>query len=125
MLEVKAIQDKTIQEQFCIQCGVEYDADTLAYSIFDSEKLIGIIQFAIKGKYGVIYTLSKSDDTEALITAVRTVFNFIDICGIKDVYFHDDTCDEKLIKSIGFNKKNDGSWHINLEGFFDAPCHTT
>lgn len=125
MLEVKAIQDKAMQKQICLRCGVDYDADTLAYSIFDNESLIGIIQFAIKSKYGVIYTLSKSDDIEALMTAVRAVFNFIDICGIKDVYFRDDTCNDDLIQMIGFNKNNDGSWHINLEGFFDAPCHTT
>lgn len=121
MLEIKAIQNKNQQEQICIECSVVYDPDTLAYSIYDNDMLIGIVQFAIKGDYGVIYTLFEANDTEALITAVRTVFNFIDICGVKDVYFKDDTCDEKLIKAIGFIKKDD-NWYINLEGFFDTPC---
>jgi hypothetical protein len=122
MLEIKAIQDKHLQEQICIELGEVFDADTLAYSIYDSDILIGIVQFAIKGNCGIIYTISKSDDMEALITAIRAVFNFIEICGIKDVYFKDDRHDDEMIKKLFFNKK-DGTWHINLEGFFDTPCH--
>ena len=122
MLEIKAIQDKNLQEELCIKFYAEYDADALAYSIYDSDEPIGVVQFAIKGTYGVIYNISKSDDLEALITAMRTVFNFIDICGIADVYFKDETYDEKLIKIFGFAKK-DGTWYLNLEVFFDTPCH--
>jgi len=122
MLEIKAIQDKTIQEQLCLECGIEYDADTLAYSIYDNDEPVGIVQFAIKGSCGMIYNISKSDDIQAIVTAIRAVFSFLDICGINDVYFKDAAYDEKLIKMFGFAKK-DGTWYINLEGFFDTPCH--
>jgi len=122
MLEIKAIQEKNLQEELCIKYNVEYDMEMLAYSIYDNDEPIGIVQFAIKGTCGMIYNISKSDDLEALITAMRTVFNFIDICGISDVYFKDFTYDEKLIKTFGFAKK-DGTWYLNLEGFFDTPCH--
>lgn len=121
MLEIKTVQDKKLQKEFCNQCGDEYDADSLAYSIHDSGNLIGIVQFAIKGDYGIIYTLSNSDDTEALITAIRTVFNFIDICGIKNVYFKPENHDDQIIKSFGFNKIKD-VWQVNLDGFFDTMC---
>ena len=127
MLEIKAIQDKTQQEQICLQLGEEFDIDTLAYSISDSGILLGIVQFALRDGCGVIYNISKSNDsvvynTEALITAMKTVFNFIDLCGIQDVYFKDERHDEKIVKMFGFNKK-DGIWYINLEGFFDTQCH--
>ena len=122
MLEIKAIQDKNQQEEICLKLGEEFDIDTLAYSIYDSGILHGIVQFALKGDCGVIYTVSKSNDTEALITAVKAVFTFIDLCGIQNVYFKDDRHDESAAKMFGFNKK-DGIWYINLEGYFDTQCH--
>ena len=124
MLEIKPVQTKEEQEKLCGACGVGFDPDCLAYCAFeDGGKLLGISQFRILGEYGVIYDLAGAigtDDLEALILIGRTTLSFIDLCGVKDVIIK--TKNDNLPQTLGFKKGADGTYRINLEGYFISPC---
>lgn len=123
MLEVKTIQSKEEQKRLCILCGIEYNADSLAYSAFEDVTFIGIIQFAIHGKIGIIYNIvlcPDIDDNEALFIMGRAAMNFIDLCKITDVYFEDKNIN--LGNILGFKQNTEGRYYINIEGFFATSC---
>ena len=125
MLIIKPIQIKKDQKEICDMCGVEFNEFAMAYAAREDEVVVGIAQFRILGKYGVIYDLANSvgtDDLEALIIMGRTVLNFIDLCGVKDVIIK--TENRNLPKILGFKQDNDGIYKINLDGYFDSPCQT-
>lgn len=123
MLIIKPIQDKSLQEQLCIRCKVDYDPDLLAYGAWVSDEFVGICQFRM-GKEAHIVDLAKAhgtDDTEAMFIMGRQTMNFIDLHGVHFAYFEGD-CDEKFIKWLGFTKQTDGRWGADLEAFFKSPC---
>ncbi|MHB1154261.1 MAG: hypothetical protein ACYCWE_14450 [Eubacteriales bacterium] len=123
MLEVKTIQNKEEQKRLCSLCGIEYNADALAYSASEDVGFIGIIQFAIQGKIGIIYNIALCpgvDDNEALFIMGRAAMNFIDLCKISDVYFEDKN--EHLGNILGFKQDIEGRYYINIKGFFETPC---
>lgn len=123
MLEVKTIQNKEKQKHFCSLCGIEYNADALAYSAFEGVGFIGIIQFAIHGKNGIIYNVALcpgTDDHEALFVMGRAVMNFLDLCKISDVYYEDQNI--SLANILGFKQDIEGRYYINIKGLFETPC---
>jgi len=77
----------------------------------------------------VIYDLAKSiksDDFEAVVITGKATLNFIDLCGIKTVFFKTDN--KNLPEILGFEKFDkednggDYKYRLNLEGYFDSPC---
>ena len=123
MLEIKPIQTKEEQEKICGLCGVDFDADCLAYAAHENNILLGISQFRIAGEYAVIYNLSNAcgiDDLDALIIMGKSALNFIDLCGVQDVIIKEESRD--LPKLLGFKKDGGDVWRVNLHGYFDSPC---
>ncbi len=126
MLKVLPIQSKITQEEICLKCGVEYNADLLAYAAYAEEKLAGICQFKLTDKGGIIYDLAPAADfysKDALFVMGRGTLNFIDLCGVHFATYAGEVTDEALLLQIGFKKNEDGVFEINLEGFFTDHCH--
>ena len=127
MIKVLPIQSKLTQEEICVKCGVRYDADLLAYAVYNEEVLSGVCQFKLTEKGGVIYDLAPTTDhldKEALFVVARGALNFIDLCGVHYAVYQGNTDDEALLKRIGFTKNDDGVFDIDLEGFFTSGhCH--
>ena len=66
---------------------------------------------------------SDRDRIESLFVMGRATLNFIDLCGVHEAYFEDESFEgEGMIKSIGFTKTEDGRWYVNLTDFFVEPC---
>lgn len=125
MYKVLPIQSKDEQLRLCGECGVEFDADLLAYSVSVDDKFAGICQFKLTDKGGKIYDLAPAKDNpcnEALFVMGRGALNFIDLCGVHFATYEGKVYDEALLLRIGF-KKNNGGYEINLEGFFTDHCH--
>lgn len=129
MLKVLPIQSKAEQEKICSACGVNFDPDLLAYSATVNDILAGVCQFRLTDKGGMLYDLApakNSFDFEALFVLGRGTLNFIDLCGVHNACFLGSVPDEqteRLIKAIGFKKNCDGSFTIDLNGFFTDHCH--
>ena len=130
MLKVLPIQSKAEQEALCQKCNVIFQPDLLAYAATVDDDLVGICQFKLSAEGGVLYDLAKVEghvepapgsDFEAMFVMGRGTLNFIDLCGIHSATFVGHT-DETLLRAIGFTKKEDGVWWINLEGFFTDHC---
>ena len=129
MLKVLPIQSKLSQEEICLRCGVKYDPDLLAYSATVNDELVGVCQFKLTDKGGMIYDLAPVKDLfdfESLFVLGRGTLNFIDLCGVHYAFFLGNIPDEqteRLIKAVGFKKTDSGSYEVNLEGFFTDHCH--
>ena len=129
MLKILPIQSKDAQRNICAECNVKFDPDLLAYSATVDDKLMGVCQFKLTDKGGILYDLSPAKDTfdfEALFVLGRGTLNFIDLCGVHNAFFIGEIPDgqtERLIKAVGFKKNEDGSFYVNLEGFFTDHCH--
>ena len=129
MLKVLPIQTKAEQEEICKKCNVIFNPDALAYGATVNDVLMGVSQFKLTDKGGLVYDLAPADGTfdfEALFVLGRGTLNFIDLCGVHSAYFVGETPDEqseRLIKAVGFKKTDDGSYFVNLEGFFTDHCH--
>lgn len=126
MLKVLPIQSKLTQEEICLKCGVEYNADLLAYAAYTEDKLAGVCQFKLTDKGGVIYDLAPCTDLysrDALFVMGRGTLNFIDLCGVHFATYAGEVTDESLLLQIGFKKNDEGVFEINLEGFFTDHCH--
>lgn len=132
MLKVLPIQSKTEQEAICLRCGVKYDADLLAYSATINDRLVGVCQFKVTDRGGIIKDISsvlesenEAEEKEALFVLGRATLNFIDLTGMHKAYFEAD-CDEALIRRIGFkkvkNEKGDEIYFADLTNFFCEPC---
>ena len=88
MLEVLPIQAKIEQEAICARCGVEYDADCMAYRATIDGVLTGICQFRMSDRGGVIrdlatvqgQALNDRDRIESLFVLGRATLNFM-ICA--------------------------------------------
>ena len=129
MLKVLPIQTKDEQEKICNACNVTYNPDLLAYSATVDGALAGVCQFRLTDKGGILYDLAPIPtcfDFEAMFVLGRGTLNFIDLCGVHNASFVGSIPDEqteRLIKAVGFKKGEDGSYTINLEGFFTDHCH--
>ena len=129
MLKVLPIQSKAEQEAICKKCNVIFKPDLLAYSATVNDVLMGVSQFKLTDKGGVVYDLAPASDTfdfEALFVLGRGTLNFIDLCGVHNALFVGEIADEqteRLIKAVGFKKDENGSFSVNLEGFFTDHCH--
>ena len=137
MLKVLPIQSKAQQEELCVRCNVQYNPDLLAYAATVEDELVGICQFKLTDKGGVIYDLARvcdrpepedkqarqASDFEAMFVMGRGTLNFIDLGGVHYATYAGQTSDESLLRAIGFSKGDDGAWSINLEGFFTDHCH--
>lgn len=97
MLEVLPIQAKIEQEAICARCGIEYDADCMAYRATIDGVLTGICQFSMSDRGGVIrdlatvqgQALNDRDRIESLFVLGRATLNFIDLCGVHRAFFDD------------------------------------
>lgn len=129
MLKVLPIQSKISQEEICLRCGVEYDPDLLAYSATVDDQLAGVCQFKLSDKGGLIYDLAPvkdSFDFEAMFVLGRGTLNFIDLCGVHYAIYRGEVKDEqteRLVKAVGFKLTEQGTYEVNLEGFFTDHCH--
>ena len=126
MLKVLPIQSKLKQEEICVKCGVDYNADLLAYAAYVDDRLCGVCQFKLTDKGGIIYDLSPATDfysRDAMFVMGRGTLNFIDLSGVHNAIYQGSTEDEELLRMIGFSKNEDGIFQINLEGFFTDHCH--
>ena len=126
MYKVLPIQSKDEQLKLCLECGVEFDADLLAYAVSVDDKFAGICQFKLTDKGGKIYDLAPSKSNrcdEALFVMGRGALNFIDLCGVHFATYEGDVYDEALLLRIGFKKSENGGFEIDLNGFFTDHCH--
>lgn len=132
MLKVLPVQSKAEQEALCQRCNVVYNPELLAYAATVDEELVGICQFKLTDRGGFLYDLAKVTDRtaehpecsnfEAMFVMGRGTLNFIDLCGVHYAYFCGKDPDESLLRAIGFQQTESGSWEINLEGFFTEHC---
>ncbi len=127
MLKILPIQTKEEQKKLCELCGVEFDADLLAYAASVDDRIAGICQFKLTDKGGVISSFAAAADfysRDALFVLGRGTLNFIDLCGVHYATFVADFADEELLRMIGFKKNSDGVYDVDLEGFFTSGhCH--
>lgn len=129
MLKVLPIQTKDEQERICLACNVSYNPDLLAYSATVDGALMGVCQFKLTDKGGIIYDLAPAPDCfdfESLFVLGRGTLNFIDLCGVHKASFIGsipDEATERLIKAIGFKKDEEDRFMVDLEGFFTDHCH--
>ena len=127
MLKVLPIQSKTEQEAICARCRVTYKEELLAYSATLDEKLAGICQFTMNNEGGSIRDLALSegcDNSEVLFVLGRATLNFIDLTGVHKAFYDapGDETNEMLVRRIGFCKREDGRFFVDLTNFFTSPC---
>lgn len=129
MLKVLPIQSKDEQERICNAANVKYDPDLLAYAATVDDVLVGVSQFKLTSKGGIVYDIAPIPnrfDFEALFVLGRGTLNFIDLCGVHNASFVGSVPDEqteRLIKAIGFKRTEEGNFEVDLEGFFTDHCH--
>ena len=131
MLKVLPVQTKDEQAALCLRCDIPYQVDMLAYGASIDERDAGICQFTMNASGGYLHNLalvkdaelSAQDRTEALFVLGRATLNFIDLCGVHNAYFEDESfLDETMIRAIGFRRQDDGRWFMDLTDFFKSPC---
>ena len=131
MLKALPIKEKDEQKLICARCGVEFDADYIAYSMTVDDELCGVCQFKFCADGGQIRDLGmvpNSDDFDAMFVLGRAVLNIIDLCGVHFAYFSGDVDGRSeafrhLLTRIGFIRNSEsGRYEIDLNGFFDHPC---
>ena len=127
MLKVLPIQSKTEQEAICARCGVTYKPELLAYSATLDDKLAGICQFTMNSEGGSLRDLASiegCDNSEVLFVLGRATLNFIDLTGVHKAYYDApvDETNEMLVRRIGFCKREDGRFFVDLTNFFTSPC---
>ena len=131
MLEILPIQTKPEQEALCARAGIPYRVDAMAYRASVDGEITAVCQFSMDAEGGHIHDLSMVTDREfsdrdrieSLFVMGRAAMNFIDLCGVHKAYFEDAAFEpESMIKSIGFEKMEDGRWFVDLTDFFVEPC---
>ncbi len=127
MLKVLPIQSKNEQEAICARCGVKYDVNLMAYSATLDDKLAGICQFTMNSDGGSIKDLALAegcDNTEVLFVLGRATLNFIDLTGVHKAYYDAPVNEgnEMLVRRIGFCRRDDGRFFVDLTNFFTSPC---
>ena len=126
MLKVLPIQSKIQQEEICQQCDVTYNPDLLAYAAYDDETLLGVCQFRLSAEGGILTDLAPAKGTdhfEGMFIMGRGTLNFIDLCGVHEAYFRGNCYSERLLLAIGFQKKAENEYYVDLHGFFTGHHH--
>ena len=122
MLEVKPIQSKEDQKALCELCGATYDADLLAYSLFEGERILGVCQFKMTPDGGSIRSLDLIEDTfDFIYMLCAGTLNFIELCGALYAYL-DFEISPTRAKLLGFEPDENGRYRIDLKKFFSSPC---
>ena len=126
MLEILAVQTKDEQKRLCEECGVVYKPEAFSYAAFVDGVLVGVSQFAIKGKNGYLFDLKGApgtDDADALFIMGRGLLNFLDLAGVHDVWIAKNAEIERPLSArVGFFPDDSGELYINLRGIF-TPDH--
>ena len=125
MFKITPIQDKARQKEICEICGAKFRADAFAYQMYDIEsgEIMGMSQFEI-GDMGYIYDIKEApdrNDFEAMFILARQTMNFIDLCENHTCYAEKDAATERLMRAIGFKKKED-KYFCDMTGMFDGHC---
>ena len=127
LLSVLPIQDKEEQRILCEKCGVEYNADLLAYKLVEGETAVGLCQFKMTRDGGSIVTLNCFGGEEFfryIHMLGRGALNFMDLIGARYGFLDDPTVDDVIAKAIGFEKDENGRYKIDLKALFTSPCQS-
>ncbi|MBE6668082.1 MAG: hypothetical protein E7607_07235 [Ruminococcaceae bacterium] len=135
MLKVLPVQSKAEQEELCKKCNITFKPDLLMYAASVEGELVGVCQFKLSDKGGLIYDIAKvegrvetkregvASDFEAMFVMGRGALNFIDLCGVHRAFFVGQDTDDALLRAIGFKQNSAGEYEIDLTGFFTDHCH--
>ena len=133
MLVIKPIEDKNYQKELVTICGGTYNVSALAYAAYDCEDdgetvrfPIGVCQFSLAGKAGLIDTLHLCpgiDDEEAMMIMARACTSFLFRCGFTDAILTEDAADTSLAHKLGFYDREDGTLYLDVQKYYTGPCH--
>ena len=122
MIEVLPLRDKILQKSACIHCGVKYSPELLAYAAYDNGNIACICQFSINDERAYITDLTnattEANRSDVLFITARAALNFIDLCGVRFSEIKSKNIDDALAQRIGFSKKSDGIYEIDLSHLF-------
>ena len=124
MLIIKSVEDKKLQEEFCLKCNTKYLADDMCYAAYVDDVFTGICQFTMNDEYGYIHDLRlipNVEDFEAIFIMGRATMNFIDLRGVHTVRCPKNAGSERVLKAIGFQKEiSKTEWEADMQGMFDG-----
>lgn len=133
MLVIKPIQDKNLQKELVTLCGGTYKENALAYAAHECEDdgetirfPIGVCQFTLAGKEGVIDTLRPCpniDDEEAMMIMTRACTAFLFRCGFTTAVVLSGGADASLLTKLGFTTAEDGTARLDVLKYYTSPCH--
>lgn len=133
MLVIKPIDDKNFQKELVTLCGGTYKESALAYAAHDCEDdgetirfPIGVCQFTLSGKDGVIDTLKPCpgiEDEEAMMIMTRACTAFLFRCGFTRAVVPQGGADPSLLQKLGFTASEDGTSVLDVMKYYTSPCH--
>ena len=132
MIRASAVQDKDVQKEICALCGIEYDADFMAYESRDDEtgELLCCAQFSLAaGRTGVLESLGIADISEKaekeftkdgiMLVTGRAAMNFMDLAGFHKARLSQGMLtDRRTAKLLGFRPDESGEWTCDLSLLF-------
>lgn len=126
MLEIKPIETQEEQIDILGRCHISYKETLFAYKAYDGASLLGAAQFDIRGSIAVLDAIRQAEGTtedfEGMFILSRAVLNFLDLCGVQEVFSYTvDKEEQHLLRCVGF-KETDGILKISLAGLFDSHC---
>lgn len=132
MFAVKPLQDKDIQKNLCNLLGTEYIEDSMAYFAADIAEdhssvigIIGILQFRMSEEESEILTIfpaAGKENDEAMIIMERAAMSFMHRSGMKRMIMKETAGPDSVLSRSGLPKK-DGVYYVDLDIFFESPCH--
>lgn len=132
MFAVKPLPDKELQKSICEMLGITYIEESFAYFAADLnedgtaiEGLIGLLQFTMKEETGEILSLTpfpEKEEDEAMIIMERASMSLMWRSGMKQMIMKETAGPEAVLKRSGL-PKIDGVYTVDLDKFFDSPCH--
>jgi len=123
MFTIKPIQTKEEQERLCALCGIDYDADCMAYGADVDGVFAGICQFRIDGSDGYIRDLAPTTGTydfEVMFIMGRQTMNFIDLCGVHTCRCRVGAGRDTLLRGIGFRDTKGDDLYADMTHMFDG-----
>ncbi|MBQ4067041.1 MAG: hypothetical protein IJD22_05295 [Clostridia bacterium] len=112
--------------------STEYIPDSLAYFAADLADdgssvtgIIGILQFRMGEEEAEILTLvpaAGKESDEAMIIMERAAMSFMWRSGMKRMTMKESAGPEAVLSRSGLPKK-DFTYFVDLDRFFDSPCH--
>jgi len=132
MFAVKPLHDKSVQKELCALLNTEYIPDSLGYFAADLTEdgsailgIIGVLQFRMRDEEAEILTLVPAkgkEDDEAMIIMERAAMSFMWRSGMKRMTMKESAGPDTVLSRSGLPKK-DGTYYVDLDLFFDSPCH--